>query len=377
MRALRVHIAGSAAPDANGPLLKAAHEFVSALSTRLIGHGVGLVLGIGEEPIGKEGLPCTFDWNILETIEASCSPNRGWPPDRPGRFLVVASQRALDRVPASRRTTWDNCRRRPDLEPLLSPPGWRMGGVIRQKQALNGDVLVAIGGGAGVEHLAELYLDEGKSVIPIQCDLGAIVGDGNGGSSYLHGLALSETSSFFELRDGAGSSTGRLSALRIEANCEPSPIAEATESLIGDLRPPRAFYVRLLREDMDEFESVDGFFRRVVDTVVIENDFTPYEVGRHRSQSAFMNVEIFEGLHRAALVVADLTGVRPNCTMELGYALARHRRVIITAMQGTLLPFDSDKLPTHFWNPEQSEEDRRAAFQAWLERYIDMPPLVN
>ena len=96
-----------------------------------------------------------------------------------------------------------------------------MGGVIRAEQALSGDVLVVIGGGAGVEELAKLYLDEGKSVVPIQCDLGAIVADGNGGSSYLHGRALGETSSFFDLRGSAGSSTGRLSALQIKADSKP------------------------------------------------------------------------------------------------------------------------------------------------------------
>ena len=148
-------------------------------------------------------------------------------------------------------------------------------------------------------------------------------------------------------------------------------------SLIDDLKPPRAFYVRLLRADMDEFEPVESFFREVVDPVVVENGFTPHEMGHGRPRSAFVNVEIFEELHRAALVVADLTGVRPNCTMELGYALARGRRVLITAMQGTHLPFDSDKLPTHFWSLEQPQEDRRSAFQSWLERYIDMPPLVR
>ena len=218
---------------------------------------------------------------------------------------------------------------------------------------------------------------KGKASSPVHCDLGAFVGDGSGGSSYLHGRALSETSSFFDLRDGAGSSTGRLSALRIEVGSEPCEVAQAAITIIGDLRPPRAFYVRLLRTDMDEFEHVESFFREVVDPVVIENGFTPYEVGRDRSSSAFMNVEIFEGLHRAALVVADLTGVRPNCTMELGYALARKRRVLITAMRGTQLPFDSDKLPTHFWSPEQPRADGRSAFQSWLERHIDMPPIVG
>ena len=377
MRGRRVHIAGSAASNADGHLLAVTHGFVRSLSTHLVERGAGFVLGIGDEPIGSEGLPCTFDWTILEEIAAVLPTNLKWGADRPGRFQVVASQRALDRIPESRQPLWNNCKTRPDFELQLSPPGWRMGGVIRENQALIGDVLVAVGGGAGVEHLAALYLDEGKSVIPIQCDLGAIVGDGNGGSSYLHRLALNETSSFFELRGGAGSPTGRLSVLQIKADGKPTSVAEATEALIGDLKPPRAFYVRLLSEDMAEFGSVEDFFREVVDPVVTESGFTPHEVGRHRSLSAFINVEIFETLHRAALVIADLTGVRPNCTMELGYALARRRRVVITAMQGTQLPFDSDKLPTHFWNPEQPKVGQQAAFQTWLERHIDMPPLVR
>ncbi len=50
---------------------------------------------------------------------------------------------------------------------------------------------------------------------------------------------------------------------------------------------------------------------------------------------AFMNVEIFEALHRAGLVIVDLTGVRPNCMMELGYALARRGRIVISAKQVT------------------------------------------
>jgi hypothetical protein len=168
-----------------------------------------------------------------------------------------------------------------------------------------------------------------------------------------------------------------LSALQVGADSKPDEVAETTMSLIEDLKPPRAFYVRLLRTDMDEFEPVERFFREVVDPVVENNCFTPHEVGRGRPRTAFVNVEIFEELHRAALVVADLTGVRPNCMMELGYALARQRRVLITAMKGTQLPFDTDKLQTHFWSPEQPEEDRRGAFQAWLERHIDMPPLVR
>ena len=228
-----------------------------------------------------------------------------------------------------------------------------------------------------MEQLAKLYLDEGKRVVPIRCDIGAISADGNGGGSYLHDRALSETGAFFELRDGVGSATGRLAAVQIGPASEPASVAEAVASLITDLKPPRAFYVRLLAPDLDEFGPVEAFFRQVVDPVVIAKGFTPHEVGRDRPLAAFMNVEIFEGLHRASLVVADLTGVRPNCTMELGYALARRRRVVISAMQGTQLPFDPDKLPTYFWSVEETSAARKDAFRGWLERHLDMPPLVQ
>ena len=90
-----------------------------------------------------------------------------------------------------------------------------------------------------------------------------------------------------------------------------------------------------------------------------------------------MNVEIFEALHRAGLVVVDLTGVRPSCTMELGYALARHRRVVISARKGTQLPFDNDKLPTYLWEDRGSRDERIRAYRDWFDRHIDLPPLVQ
>ena len=374
---IRVHIAGSAAYTAGHTLLSVAHEFVSSLASRLIDSGSGLVMGFGNEPLGEQGLSCTFDWTILDVIAESRYPDTTWPSDQPGRFRAIGSQRALDRVPETRQVTWDTCINRADFELELSPPGWRMGGVIRAAQVLRGDVLVAIGGGAGVEQLADLYSQEGKSIVPIRCDIGAYSNDGNGGSSYLHGRALSEPGSFFELQYGAGSAPSRLTQLKVEPDSDPATAAEQACSLIGDLSPPLAFYARLLAPDLEEFEQVEEFFRQVVDPVVVEKGMAPYEVGRHRPNAAFINVEIFERLHRAYLVVADLTAVRPNCTMELGYALARRRRVIITAKEGTRLPFDPDKLPTHFWSPMEGVEERRDSFRAWLESHLDIPPLVR
>ena len=90
-----------------------------------------------------------------------------------------------------------------------------------------------------------------------------------------------------------------------------------------------------------------------------------------------MNVEIFERLHRASLVIVDLTGVRPNCMMELGYALGRSRRVVISAKKGTQLTFDQDKLPTYFWDEIGSSDERRRDYRDWFDRHSELPPIVE
>lgn len=354
----------------------AAHGFVRAFATELIAAGGGLVLGAGGEPRGDSGEPCIFDWTALEVVGASADPAPEWPPLRPERFVVVASQRGLAKVPEWRGQIWDKCRKRTDFELEPTPAGWRMAGIIRERQVLRGDVLVALGGGAGVEHLAELYQDEGKPVIPIHADLGAINRDGNGGSRYLHERALGNIDDFFRLRDGRGSAGARLSGIRLSAETNLGALANETCALLADLRPRPAFYVRLLATEHLEFDAVEHFFRDVVDTVVVERGFTPQEMGRAKPEEAFMNVEIFRALHRAGMVIVDLTGVRPNCAMELGYALARRRRVVISAKKGTPLPFDSDKLPTHQWEDGPRGDGRVDAYRDWFDRYSELPPLV-
>jgi hypothetical protein len=252
-----------------------------------------------------------------------------------------------------------------------------MAGIIRERQVARGDLLVVISGGAGAEHLTRLYRDDGKPVIPIWADLGTYSSDGTGGGRAIHEKALSEPTMLFRLRDGAGSEAGRLSSLRLEMASDAELLASATADLIDDLRPPMAFIVRLLDRSAPEFPVVERFFRDIGDSVVTDRGYTPREMGRDRPEKAFINVEIFDSLHRAALVVVDLTGVRPNCMMELGYALGRRRRVIISAREGTKLPFDEDKIPTYFWNDCGTVDERRGALRDWLDRYGELPPLVE
>ncbi len=373
----RVHLAGSAAAEVDPGLLEGAHSLVRALTAELVARGAGLVVQVGAEPRNEAGQPCIFDWTCLEVLANTPDPGTGWPQLRRERFVAAATQRGLQKIPTERDPLWQRCRTRSDLELDVAPAGWRIASIIRRRQALRGDILLVLGGGAGAEHLAELYREGGKPVVPIWSELGALNHDGSGGSRFLHERALADPDAFFRLRDGAGSAAGRLSALRLTQDTDPAGLAQVLLSVLADLRPPPAFYVRLLATDHAQYPCVERFFREVVDRVVTERGFTPREMGRERPDHAFMNVEIFENLHRAGLVVVDLTGVRANCMLELGYALGRRRRVVISAAQGTQLPFDSDKLPTYLWKGDGTVDERVDLFGRWLDQHIDLPPVCT
>jgi hypothetical protein len=374
---LRVHVTGSAATDCDKNLVEAAHAYLYRLGQLLIDDGHGLVVTASGEPRGESRVPIIFDWTLLEPVGAAPDPAPGWPTTGRARFVAVGSGSGLAKRPEDRNALWESCSGRTDFSLVVAPPGWRMAGIIRERQVAAGDVLIVLSGGAGGEHLAQLYRSEGKPVIPLNAQLGASQRDGSGGGTVLHARALETPNDFFTLREDVGSAAARLNALNLDAATDVDALAAATVALIDDLRPPTAFYVRLLAPGEPEYPAVERFFRDVVDPVIVERGFTPREMGRETPEMAFMNAEIFNVLHRAALVVVDLTAMRTNCLMELGYALGRRRRFVISAQDGTRLGFDHDKLPTYFWNDADTIDERRVSYREWLDLYSDLPPIVE
>lgn len=75
-----------------------------------------------------------------------------------------------------------------------------------------GNILVTLGGGAGVEHLAELYAERRNPIIPLHLPLGSSRGDATIGGEGLARLALAQPHRFLELCDGS-SPASRLAAL--------------------------------------------------------------------------------------------------------------------------------------------------------------------
>jgi hypothetical protein len=69
------------------------------------------------------------------------------------------------------------------------------------------------------------------------------------------------------------------------------------------------------------------------------------------------------GIRRSAFVIADVTESSPNVFYEIGYAKGLGKEVILTAKQGTELPFDVDDIPTIFW---EIQEDLKAGLRKCL-----------
>jgi nucleoside 2-deoxyribosyltransferase len=71
--------------------------------------------------------------------------------------------------------------------------------------------------------------------------------------------------------------------------------------------------------------------------------------------------EILKSIDRSAFVIVDLTDLRPNVLYEFGYATGLKKRIIVTAKEGTELPFDVKDVPTIFWDGQKKlREDLKA-----------------
>ena len=168
MANLRVHVTGSAATDSDKDLVEAAHRYVRRLGEMLIEHGHGLVVTATGEPLGETGVPIIFDWTLLDAVGAASDPGPDWPTTGRARFVAVGSTNGLAKRPDNRNALWESCSTRSDFSLVVAPPGWRIAGIIRERQVAAGDILVVLSGGAGGEHLAQLYRAEGKACHPFE-----------------------------------------------------------------------------------------------------------------------------------------------------------------------------------------------------------------
>ncbi|MDA8145978.1 MAG: hypothetical protein M0Z27_07955, partial [Thermaerobacter sp.] len=155
-----------------------------------------------------------------------------------------------------------------------------------------------------------------------------------------------------------------------------STVVEGILNIMVNLTPPTVFFVRLLNREHEAYGRVEKFFRNIVNPIVEELGLGRVDLGTDELESGFINTEIFRRLHQSTVAVVDVTGERPNCFIELGYALGRPLRVICTAENGTKLPFDQSAIPCHFWNNDEPDETRKEGLWTFWSQCIGRAPLV-
>lgn len=378
----RLHVAGSAhAEKTDVALLEYAQAVVSSVIAAHVASGGTVLCQIGGDPRHKAdpGLRCLFDWTVMETSRAALDAGEAEPsPGGAPLVHAVCSESARERVSEDNEPTLQALREHGALEIVTSPQSWRFGALIRETQARTGEVLLTIGGAVGVEHLAELYAQAEKPIIPLDIEIGSFHEDSPLGGAWLAKQARTEPENFVEAT-GPMTAAAHIDGLRTTPVQPPADeLAARVGLLLGALRPKRAFYVRLLDPASSDFQEVEEFFRAVVDPVVHARGYERVEVGTDPQAEGFINSEIFRSLHYADVAIVDMTGRRLNCGIELGYALARAHPVILCARAGDgPPPFDIDKLPFFFWEAGKDASTLRAELEAYWVTYAARPPVVT
>jgi hypothetical protein len=135
----------------------------------------------------------------------------------------------------------------------------------------------------------------------------------------------------------------------------------------------RSVLVVMSYADRPELKDTYGTFRRICSTL----GYTCERVTEKNAPTRILP-EILERIRRAAFTIVDLTDLRPNVFYELGYADGLGGKVIVTAKQGTELPFDVKDIPTILWeSQEELGEDLRERIQSVVKSAIPdaSPPI--
>jgi len=375
-----VQIAGSAAETTDQEILKYSHQLVRNLTQRLLECGYGLVTKTGKDKVADPSNPqdtrLLFYWDVLETIDAYI---RTSPEDNGAITLplarVVYSSKLETQIPESHRPLWDRLLDRGAIELDFIYPGWNAGAFRRMLEAEHGDALIVLGGGEGVEHLALLYMQKGKPVIPVDLPIPSLNRDGSGGAEQLARYALSKPKQY--IGEVSNAAVRLSSTLTRRGKVPGDKVCGNIVDLLEDAIKPRVFYIRLTDPSDPNFEMVEKFFDKVVSPFICQMGYVEASVRSDSNYQDSLNLAMLQSMHYSSVVIADLTGLSDDQLILLGYALGHKHRVIITASNGTILPSGLSLLPCFRWNPKAGSGESSKRFCEFWETNLESPPLIQ
>jgi hypothetical protein len=372
-----VLVSGSINALTDKAVAEGARGSISQIVPGILERGGGFVVTLGKEPLDGNSNPVIFDWLVLEAAHEYFG-NRGvsWTDASSPPIVAVGSEKAFGEIPTARAALWEELLKLAVVRVEQIMPGASSGALIRQRQAEYADVLITLGGATGVEHLSEIFLDRHAPVIPLDFALGASRGDGTGGSERLASRARAYPTEFLRLKPGqdAGAHLALLSTHGKPP--DPGRVALQLLTVVDALELPDAFCVRLMNPSHPDYTKISRFFTQVVHPVLEQLAMNVVDLTITTTSDPFLNQEIFNALHFSHFAFVDITGARPNCFIELGYALGRPLPFALTCERGTSVPFDPDAIPRHEWEDGKPDDDRRAALLEHILRNRARRPVV-
>ena len=371
----RVHVSGSIDEDlrvASRSEVEKTRELVAGLVLELVKRGATFVVPIdAEKRRESDDLPICFDWLILCTIHANLHL---LPADAPTPLVIaVQHHKTEQQIPAEFESLWDELRTS-DLIRIENVSHWNMNSKRMEAQARWGDLLIAIGGSEGVLFLANLYHEAGKPVVPLNAEVSSP--DSGARRLFSLGLSSAEAPCLFETVEHSADTW--INRINFRARQSLTERVSLVTDLLEVLERPRAFVVRLLNAEHEDYSDVQDFFDVVVQPVI--EDELGYRItvvdGRQSYDYPRIDQEIFEKLDRSRLVLADITGMRPNCFLELGYAMGRRLPTVLMVREGSQPPFDISTMGMLRWSRSGTAGDRRRAFREHWDAVKNRPPFV-
>ena len=119
------------------------------------------------------------------------------------------------------------------------------------------------------------------------------------------------------------------------------------------VKPSEAFVIMSFAQKGELRDAYKTFVR-----VCGKAGYKAFKVDEHLDSKQRIVPAIVSAIRRSAFVIADLTDPRPNVYYELGYANALAKDIVLTAKEGTPLPFDVFDAPTLYWDCQDTLETK-------------------
>jgi hypothetical protein len=150
----------------------------------------------------------------------------------------------------------------------------------------------------------------------------------------------------------------------------PVDFDEAFSRLSKHLTQSRQVFVVMKFGD----KQLDALYDLVIKNVIEAFGFSALRIDEIKD-SGIITDRILTEIRRSVCVIAELTGERPNCYFEAGYALALEKELILSAQHGTPIHFDLAGRGRIDWDTPTKLRDELAARLAPLGERFGIRPL--